>query len=325
MIARREFMTLLGGAVSWPMAARAQQGRTPVIGFLNGQSANTFAHLVAAFRAGLEETGHIEDRNVRIEYLWAEGRSDALPALAADLVRRGVDVIVAAGGAHAVAKAATTSIPTVFTTPGEPVKEGLVASLNRPGGNATGISTFSTILEAKRLELLHELVPRAATIGVMIDPGFWTADLTLPEVTAAADLLGLKLRIMNVTSESEIDAALIGIGATGVGAVAVTAGPFLNSVRGRIANLLGRAKMAAVSETREFVEAGGLIGYGPSIPDVYRWLGIYAGRILKGSKAADLPVLQPSKFHLAINLRTAKALGIEVPPTMLARADEVLE
>ena len=312
-------MTLVGGAaVAWPLTARAQQPAMPMIGFLNGQSPSTFSHLVAAFRRGLEEAGYVEDRNVRIEYQWAEGRIDALPALAAELIRRPVDLIVAAGGAHAVAKAATASIPIVFTTPGEPVKEGLVTSLNRPGGNATGISVFSTTLEAKRLELLHELVPRTTAIGVLIDPSFWTANLTLPELRSAAGVLGVKLQVINASSEAEIDRR-------GVGSIVVTAGPFLNSLRNRIVELMARSNMPAVYEAREFAVAGGLMAYGPSIPDVYHWVGIYAGRILKGARPADLPVLQPTKLHLAFNLKTAKTLGIEVPPTLLARADEVIE
>ncbi len=324
---RRQFIGLLGGAAAaaWPLVARAQQAAVPVIGFLNGQSPSAFSHLVAAFRVGLGEAGYIENRNVAIEYRWAEGRIDDLPALAADLIRRPVNVIVAAGGAHAVAKAATASIPIVFTTPGEPVKEGLVASLNRPGGNATGVSVFSTTLEAKRLELLHELVPHAARIGVLIDPNFWTANLTLPELHAAANVLGIELRILNVRSETEIEATFASLSRIGVDAVAVTAGPFLNSMRHKIAGLMARSAMPAVYEAREFAAAGGLMTYGPSIADVYRWVGIYTGRILNGTKPANLPVVQPTKFDLAINLKTAKTLGLDVPPMLLARADEVIE
>jgi putative tryptophan/tyrosine transport system substrate-binding protein len=321
---RRDFIALLGGtAAAWPLAARAQQPSMPVVGFLNGQLPSTFSHLVAAFRLGLEEAGYVEDRNVRIEYRWAEGRIDVLPALAAELIQRPVDLIIAAGGAHAVAKAATASIPIVFTTPGQPIKEGLVASLNRSGGNATGISVFSTTLEAKRLELLHELVPRATAIGVLIDPSFWTANLTVPELRLAAEVLGVKLQIINVSSEAEIGTIFSDPGRLGVEAVAVTAGPFLNSLRNRIVELTARSHLPV--EAREFAAAGGLMAYGPSIPDIYRWVGIYAGRILKGAKPADLPVLQPSKFHLVVNLKTAKALGLEVAPTLLARADEVIE
>jgi putative ABC transport system substrate-binding protein len=327
---RREFIAALGGAATgplaaWPLAARAQQRDVPVIGFLNGQSASAFSHLATAFRMGLAEEGYVQDRNVTIEYRWAEGRVDVLGSFAAELIRRSVNVIVATGGAHAAAKAATASIPIVFTTPGEPVKEGLVASLNRPGGNATGVSVFSTTLEAKRLELLHELLPRATKIGVLIDPNFWTANLTLPELHTAANVLGISLQILNVSSDREVRERFASLSRMGIEAVVVAAGPFLNSARHMITELMTRSALPSVYEAREFAAAGGLMSYGPSIPDVYRWVGIYAGRILNGTKPADLPVVQPTKLHLVINLKTAKALGIDVSSALLARADEVIE
>ena len=322
---RREFIAALGGAAAWPLVARAQQPAMPVIGFLNGQSPTTFAHLVAAFRGGLAETGFVEERNVKIEFRWADGKFERLPALAAELIQRPVNLLVAAGGAHAVAKAATASIPIVFTTPGEPVKEGLVTSLNRPGGNATGVSTFGTILEAKRLELLIELVPSALTIGMLFDPNFWTANLALPEVQAAAASLNKKLRVLTVNSDAELDATLASIDRTQFDALTLSSGPFFYSRREKIVPVVTRLAIPTMFEQRESVEIGGLIAYGASIPDVYRRVGIYAGRILKGERPADLPVMQPTKFELVINLKTAKALGLEIPPTLLARADEVIE
>ena len=306
------------------MVARAQHS-PPVIGFLNGQSPGTFAHLVGAFRQGLSETGFQEGQNVRIEFRWAEGSFDKLQGLASELIAIPVNVLVAAGGAHVVAKTATSSIPIVFTTPGEPVREGLVTSLNKPGGNATGVSIFSTTLEAKRLELLVELVPAASTIAVLFDPNFWTANLTLPEVHAAAASLSKKLRILNVSSDADLDAILANQSRAEFDALAVTAGPLLNSRRESIVAMAKRIAIPAIFEARESVEIGGLMAYGPSIPDAYRWVGIYSGRVLKGEKPADLPVLQPTKFELVINLKTAKALGLEVPPSLLARADEVIE
>jgi putative tryptophan/tyrosine transport system substrate-binding protein len=322
---RREFIAGLGGAVAWPAVARGQQAVVPVIGFLNGQSPTGFAHLVAAFRSGLAEIGFVEDRNVKIEFRWAEGRLDKLPALAAELIQRPVDLIVAAGGAHIAAKAATSSIPIVFTSPGEPVKEGLVVSLNRPGGNATGVSAFSTNLEAKRFELLVELVPTASTIALLFDPNFWTANLSLPEVEIAASSLSKKLRVFSVNSESELDIALTNMNRTEFDALTFSSGPFFYNRRAKIIPMVARLAIPAMFDTREAVEIGGLISYGASVPDVYRRVGIYSGRILKGEKPADLPVLQPTKFELVINLKTAKALGLTVPSTLLARADEVIE
>jgi putative tryptophan/tyrosine transport system substrate-binding protein len=322
---RRSFITLLGGAAAWPLAAQAQQAAMPVIGFLNGQSPTTFAHLVTAFRTGLAETGFIENRNVKIEFRWAEGKLDQLPLLVADLLKGPVNLIVAAGGAHVIAKGATSSIPIVFTTPGEPVMEGLVKSLNRPAGNATGVSTFSTTLEAKRFELLVELVPTATTVALLFDPNFWTANLALPEIQAAAASLNKKLRVFAVNNDIELDATLASMRRSEFDAVTVSSGPFFYSRRQKIVAMAARLAIPAMLEARESVEIGGLMAYGASVPDAYRWVGIYAGRILKGEKPADLPVVQPTKFELVINLKTAKALGLEVPPTLLARADEVIE
>ena len=323
---RREVIALLGGAAAvWPLLAHGQQSPMPVIGFLNGQSPTAFAHLVAAFRTGLAETGFLGDRNVKIEFRWAEGKFDQLPLLAADLLQRPVNLMVAAGGAHIIAKAATSSIPIVFTTPGEPISEGLVRSLNRPGGNATGVSLFSTTLEAKRFELLIELVPTAKTIALLFDPNFWTANLTLPEVQAAAASLNKRLRVLAVNSDAELDATLASMSRTEFDAITVSSGPFFYSRREKIVAMANRLAIPAIFDARESVEIGGLMAYGASVPDGYRWVGIYAGRILKGERPADLPVVQPTKFELAINLKTAKALDLEVPPMLLARADEVIE
>jgi len=325
-IRRRQFITMLGGATAaWPLAARAQQAAMPVIGFLNGQSSEAFAHLLTAFRQGLKETGYLAGDNAIIEYRWAEGDVDKLPALARDLVQRQVAVIVAAGGAHLAAKAATRIIPIVFTTPGEPVQEGLVASFNRPGGNATGVSVFTGTLEAKRFELLHELVLNATTIAVLIDPSFSGADFQLSEVQKAARTTGHQLRVLNVSTEADIDEAfstLVQIRARGL---VVSGNPFLNSKRNKLIALAARHAIPAIYEPRESTTAGGLMNYGPSITEVYRQLGVYTGRVLRGEKPADLPVLQPVKFDLLINLRTAQTLGLTVPPTLLARADEVIE
>jgi putative ABC transport system substrate-binding protein len=323
---RRDFIAgIAGSAAAGSLAAQAQQPSMPVIGFLNGQSPSAFAHLVAAFRTGLAETGFLEGRNLKIEFRWAEGKFDQLPLLAADLLQRPVNLMVATGGAHVIAKAATSSVPIVFTTPGEPVSEGLVKSLNRPGGNATGVSLFSTTLEAKRFEMLIELMPTARTIALLFDPNFWTANLTLPEVQRAAASLNKKLRVLPTNNDAELDATLASMSRTEFDALTISSGPFFYSRREKIVAMADRLAIPAIFDARESVEIGGLMAYGASVPDGYRWVGTYAGRILKGERPADLPVVQPTKFELVINLKTAKALGLEIPPTLLARADEVIE
>jgi putative tryptophan/tyrosine transport system substrate-binding protein len=271
---RREFITLLGGAAAaWPVAARAQVPAVPVVGFLNGQSPETFAHLVQAFRLGLSEKGYVEGRNVAIEYRWAGGDVDRLPSLANDLVNRQVAVLVATGGADGAGKAATATIPIVFTTGGEPVRTGLVASFNRPGGNATGVSVFTTVLEAKRIELLRELVPKAALIAVFLDPTMLGADIQLREVEAAARAIGQQIRILNVSTDSEIETAFASVIEARANALAVVGNPFLNSKRNQLVALAARHAIPAIYELREFAAAGGLMSYGPSITDVYRQVG----------------------------------------------------
>jgi putative tryptophan/tyrosine transport system substrate-binding protein len=325
---RRQFITLLGGAAAWPLAARAQQPAMPVIGFLHPASPEGLADRLRGFRQGLKDTGYVEGENVVIEYRWAENQIDRLPALAAELVHRQVAVITTTAGIATalVAKAATTTIPIVFSVAEDPVRLGLVASLARPGGNLTGINVFIVELAAKRLELLRQLLPVATRVAVLVNPAFATlTEITLRDVEAAARAMGLQIQVLNADTSREIDAAFEIIGREQPDALIVGPGPFFNSRRVQMVQLAARYAVPAIHTTRLEAEAGGLMSYGPSLTDAYRQLGAYTGRILKGEKPADLPVQAPVKYEPAINLKTAKALGLEVPPTLLARADEVIE
>ena len=328
---RREFITLLRGAAATPMFAPldavAQQVGVPVIGLLNGQSADAYSHLVAAFRQGLQDTGFVEGRTVAIEYRWAEGRDERLPALAAELVDRQVAALVTGGSiwSSISAKAATTTIPIVFTTGSDPVNIGLVASLSRPGGNVTGVSFLVNQVLAKRLELATQLVAKDSVIGFLARPRNPTYSEDKKEVEAAAAVLGRKLLILDVASEGDFEAAFATLIRERAGGLLVHADPFFNRHRDLLVALAARHAVPAIYDLREYVAAGGLMSYGTSIPDAYRQAGVYAGRILKGEKPADLPVVQPTKFELVINLKTAKALGLAVPHTLQAAADEVIE
>jgi putative tryptophan/tyrosine transport system substrate-binding protein len=326
---RREFITLLGGAAgAWPLAARAQQTTMPVVGFIRDGSADANASYAAAFRKGLNESGYIEGQNVTVEYHWLEGQYDRLPALMADLVHRGVAVIATPGNTPGAvtAKAATATIPIVFGVGGDPVRLGLVASLARPGGNATGIYFFVNELVAKRLRLLHDLVPKAVRVAVLVNPANTVlTEPTLREVQEAAPAIGLQIQILDASTIGEIDAAFATLARDRPDALFVTADSFFTSRRGQFATLAARDKIPATYSQRDFVEAGGLMSYGTDLADSFHQVGVYTGSILKGAKPADLPVVQSTKFEFVINLKTAKALGLTVPVQLQQIADELIE
>jgi len=324
---RRQFITLIGGAAAWPLAARAQQSAMPIIGFLSSRSPSESAGVVAAFRRGLRETGYVEGENSLIAFRWAEGRYDALPGLAADLLALRPAVLFAAGGPPAAlaAKAATTSVPIVFSAVNDPVPLGLVASLNRPGANITGMSTLTTELAAKSVQLMKELLPQAAAIAYLLNPTNPTAAAVGSEARAAATALAVDLHVVHASREGDLDPVFTELAQKQASEIIVAGEPFMDSQRERLVALSARYRLPAIYAFQEYVRAGGLMSYGTSITDSYRQAAIYVGRILKGESASDLPVQRPAKFELAINLKTARALGLDIPPTLLARADEVIE
>jgi putative ABC transport system substrate-binding protein len=328
MIRRREFITLLGGAVAWPVAARAQQPAMPLIGYLGVSSFEKSAgRSLHAFKRGLAESGYVEDRNVTIEYRWADDEYDRLPALAVELVQRGVEVLVAAGSPAALpAKAATTVIPIVFMIGSDPVELGLVAGLNRPGGNLTGVAYLNVEVAPKRLELLHELIPTAKSIALLVNPANpVVADAQAKELQAAISTLGLNLMLVKASNPLEMEDAFATLVRERVEALQIGVDPLFGNHVDQLVALAARHKVPTIYPWREFTAAGGLMNYGSSIPDAFRQVGIYTGQILKGAKPADLPVQRPTKLQFVLNLKAAKALGLEVPPTLLARADEVIE
>ena len=322
---RRTFIVGLGSAAAWPIAARAQQSAMPVIGFLNGASSWEYSERAAAFRQGLSQAGYVEGRNVLIEYRWAEGHYERLPIMAADLVHRGVAVIFANGPAVLEAKVATTTIPIVFNVAADPVQVGLVASLNRPGGNLTGVSNLGVEVGPKRLELLHELLPTATNIALLINPASPNAETQSREMEAAARASGLRLNIVHASAERDFDTVFASLVQLRVGGLVIGPDPFFNSRAEQLVALALRHAMPTISQFRQFAAAGGLASYGASQTDQYRLAGVYTGRILKGEKPAGLPVQQSTRVELVINLKTAKALGLTIPETLLATADEVIQ
>ena len=324
---RREFITLLGGAAAWPLAARAQQPAMPVIGFLSSRSPGESSGVVAAFRRGLNEAGFVEGQNMVIAFRWAEGAYDRLPALAADLIGLRVAVLVAAGGTPSLiaAKAATTTIPIVFTAVNDPVQLGFVPTFNHPGGNVTGISLFNNTLLAKRIGLLHEVVPTASVIAMLRNPNSPVVEDDMKSVLATAQSLGLTVEVLNASTERDLDAAFEAMAQLRIGALVVQGEPFFDSRPNHIVELAARYATPAIYAWREYALAGGLMSYGTSITDNYRQAGVYIGRILKGEKPAELPIVQPTKFYLVVNLKTTKTLGLQVPDKLLALADEVIE
>jgi putative ABC transport system substrate-binding protein len=325
---RRDFLGVLGGAaVAWPVVARAQKPAMPIVGVLSSLTSSVISIRAVAFRQGLKETGYVEGQNLLIEYRMAEGQYDRLPKLAAELVLRGVNVIFAAGGSDPAkaAMAATSTIPIVFLSAADPVSAGIVESLNRPGGNVTGVSLLGSVLEAKRLGLLREIIPAAASISVLVNPQFPDVDLQLRELQKAAGVIKQSINIERASTEAEIDRAFATIAQKGGDALLVAQDAFFNSRREQIVALEARYKLPVIYDQRESAEIGGLISYGTDFSNQYRQAGIYVGKILKGAKPADLPVLQPTKFELVINLKTAKALGLTVPPALLTSADQVIE
>ena len=323
---RREFITLFGGiAAAWPLAARAQQPAMPVVGFLNGGTPDGYAVYVTGFLQGLNESGYVEGKNVTVDYQWARGQYDRLQVMAADLVRRKVAVIAANTPAAPVAKAATTEIPIVFVSTGDPVMLGLVTSFNRPGGNVTGVGLLGSELETKRLELLHQLVPGTTPIGVLVNPTNPAADLQLRELQGAAGAIKRQIDIVRASTAFDIETAFEIAAQKGAGALLVVQDPFYNSRREQLVALAAHHKQPVFYPLREFAEIGGLVSYGHNLIDEYRQMGVYAGRILKGEKPADLPVVQPTKFEFVINLKTIKTLGLTMPPQLLATVDAVIE
>jgi putative tryptophan/tyrosine transport system substrate-binding protein len=324
---RRNFIALLGGAAAWPLAARAQQHTTPVVGFLSSRSADDSVRVVAAFREGLAEIGYVDGRDATIEFRWAQGRFERLPALAAELVHRPVAVLAAVGGFQTprAAQGATNAIPIVFGIGEDPVKEGLVPNLNRPGSNVTGATFFTALLGAKRLGLLHDLVPKAEIVGLLVNQNTSQGQGQIGDVQQAARDLGLGLVVLNGGSDEDLEAASTSLAQQRVTALMVGADPFFDTRRDRLIALVAEHRLPAIYQFRDYALGGGLMSYGASITDLYRQVGVYVGRILKGEKPADLPVLLPTKFEFVINLKTARALGIDIPANLLTLADEVIE